>query len=58
MCINGRDGILMNAIHYSRDSGNDFGRFSVSFFEGRISYIRAAYRYENETESRILIKQK
>ena len=23
-----------------RDSGNDFGRFSVSFFEGRISYIR------------------
>ena len=27
----------------SRDSGNDFGRFSVSFFEGRISYIRAVY---------------
>ena len=29
----------------ARDSGNDFGRFSVSFFEGRISYIRAACNY-------------
>ena len=29
----------------SRGSGNDFGRFSVSFFEGRISYIRAACNY-------------
>ena len=28
-----------------RDSGNDFGHFSVSFFEGRISYIRAACNY-------------
>ena len=28
-----------------RDSGNDFGRFSVSFFEGRISYIRASCNY-------------
>ena len=28
-----------------RHSGNDFGRFSVSFFEGRISYIRAACNY-------------
>ena len=23
-----------------RDSGNDFGRFLVSFFEGRIPYIK------------------
>ena len=29
----------------SRGSGNDFGRFSISFFEGRISYIRAACNY-------------
>ena len=28
-----------------RDSGNNFGLFSVSFFEGRISYIRAACNY-------------
>ena len=26
-------------LHWGRDSGNDFGRFSVSFFEGRILYI-------------------
>ena len=28
-----------------RDSGNNFGRFSVPFLEGWISYIRAAYNY-------------
>ena len=28
-----------------RDSGNDFRLFSVSFFEGRISYIRAVCNY-------------
>ena len=32
-------------VQLGRDSGNDFGRFSVSFFEGRISYIRAACNY-------------
>ena len=34
-----------NIDHRCRDSGNDFGRFSVSFFEGRISYIWAACKY-------------
>ena len=29
----------------TRNSGNDFGRFPVSFFEGRISYIWAACNY-------------
>ena len=30
---------------WSRDSGNDFGRFSVPFPEGRISDIRVACNY-------------
>ena len=29
-----------------RDSGNDFGRFSVLFFEGRISYPIRNYNLE------------
>ena len=36
---------LMVRALWGRDIGNDFGRFSVSFFEGRISYIRAACNY-------------
>ena len=34
------------ALHlHGRDSGNNFGRFSVPFLEGRVSDIRAACIY-------------
>ena len=34
-----------------RGSGNHFGHFSISFFEGQISYIRAACNYPTGTQT-------
>ena len=36
---------------FGRDSGNNFGRFSVPFLEGRISDICAAFKFTDDMQS-------